>query len=69
MLVLKAIADGLPLKVACSFAGLGFTTFNDWRKQDSSFAEKVELAEAQAIQANLGLIQKAAKSGAFLIPL
>ena len=59
-LLLLAIAKGLPLKAACKLAGLGFTTFDDWREEDSFFAQKIEFAEAQAIERNLALIQRAA---------
>jgi hypothetical protein len=59
-LLLLAIAKGLPLKAACKLAGLGFTTFNGWREEDPFFAEKIEFAEAQAIERNLALIQRAA---------
>jgi hypothetical protein len=59
-LLLLAIAKGLPLKAACKLAGLGFTTFNDWREEDSFFAQKIEFVEAQAIERNLALIQRAA---------
>ena len=59
-LLLMAIAKGLPLKAACKLAGLGFTTFNGWREEDSFFAQKIEFAEAQAIERNLELIERAA---------
>lgn len=59
-LLLLAIAKGLPLKAACKLAGLGFTTFNGWREEDPFFAQKIEFAEAQAIERNLALIQRAA---------
>jgi hypothetical protein len=48
------------LKAACKLAGLGFSTFNGWREEDSFFAQKIEFAEAQAIERNLALIQRAA---------
>jgi hypothetical protein len=54
-LLLLAIAKGLPLKAACKLAGLGFTTFNGWREEDSFFAQKIEFAEVQAIERNLAL--------------
>ena len=70
-LLLLAIAKGLPLKAACKLAGLGFTTFNGWREEDPFFAEKIEFAEAQAIERNLVLIQRAAlkdwKAAAWLL--
>lgn len=70
-LLLLAIAKGLPLKAACKLAGLGFTTFNDWREEDSFFAQKIEFVEAQAIERNLALIQRAAlkdwKAAAWLL--
>jgi len=59
-LLLLAIARGLPLKAGCKLAGLGFTTFNGWREEDPLFAQKIEFAEAQAIERNLALIQRAA---------
>ena len=72
-LLLKAIAKGLPLKAACKLSGLGFTAFNDWRRNDSSFAQKVECAEAKAIARLLALIQKAVpkdwKAVAFFLPM
>jgi hypothetical protein len=37
-----------------------FTTFNGWREEDSFFAQKIEFVEAQAIERNLALIQRAA---------
>jgi hypothetical protein len=70
-LLLKAIAKGLPLKVACMRSSLSFTTFNDWRHTDSSFAQKVECAEAKAIARLLARIEKAAqkdwRAGAWLL--
>jgi hypothetical protein len=55
----------------CKLAGLGFTTFNDWREEDSFFAQKIEFVEAQAIERNLALIQQAAlkdwKAAAWLL--
>jgi hypothetical protein len=70
-MLLKAIAKGIPLKAACKLAGLGFTAFSDWRDKDAGFAQRVELAEAVAIERNLALIQKAAaknwKAAAWLL--
>jgi hypothetical protein len=57
-LLLLAIAKGLPLKAACKLAGPGFTTFNGWREEDSFFAQKIEFAEAQAIERNLALLSQ-----------
>ena len=45
ILILEAIAKGIPYKTACNLSGIGFTTFNDWRDSDASFAQKVEAAE------------------------
>ena len=70
-LLLKAIGKGIPYKAACKISGLGFTTFNDWRDTDSSFALKLEMAEGLAIDRNVAMIQKAAskdwKAAAWLL--
>jgi transposase len=70
-LLLKAIEQGMPYKAACKISGLGFTTFNDWRDTDPSFALKLEVAEGVAIERNVEFIQAAAskdwKAAAWLL--
>ena len=62
-LILKAIAKGVPYKAACQCADLSLFTFNEWRKNDSAFAEKVRRADLEAISRNVDLIQHAAEKG------
>ena len=62
-LILKAIAKGVPYKAACQCADLSLFTFNEWRKNDSAFAEKVRRADLEAIGRNVDLIQHAAEKG------
>jgi hypothetical protein len=47
--------------MACRLAGMCFNTFNDWRDKDSSFAIKVERAEALAVERLWTRITKAAE--------
>ena len=58
--LLEAIARGLPYEAACALSGLSFRTFCDWRRQDPSFAQKVDHAGAQPIKRHLQLLEKAA---------
>ena len=62
-LILKAIAKGVPYKAACQCADPSLFTFNEWRKNDSAFAEKVRRADLEAISRNVDLIQHAAEKG------
>ena len=62
-LILKEIAKGVPYKAACQCADLSLFTFNEWRKNDSAFAEKVRRADLEAIGRNVDLIQHAAEKG------
>ena len=68
-LVLKAIAKGVPYKAACQCADLSLFTFNEWRKNDSAFAEKVRRVDLEAISRNVDLIQHAAEKGDWRAPI
>jgi hypothetical protein len=46
--------------MACAISGLSFRTFCDWRRQDPSFAQNVDCAEAQPIERHLRLLDEAA---------
>jgi hypothetical protein len=50
-----ALADGCPIKSACTVVGIGVTTLNEWREKrpkiDQRMDEARELARQKALQA------------------
>jgi hypothetical protein len=58
---LDGIEAGWPYVVACRCAGVSYDVFKLWCRIDERFAQEVQLAEAQAIQANLDPIKAASR--------
>jgi hypothetical protein len=59
--ILAGIEAGWPYVVACRCAGVSYDVFKLWCRTDDRFAQEVQLAEAQAIQANLDTIKAASR--------
>ena len=59
--ILAGIEAGWPYVVACRCAGVSYDVFKLWCRIDERFAKEVQLAEAQAIQANLDTIKAASR--------
>ncbi len=68
--IVKAIRRGLPYKLAATAGGVSYTTFIRWRnegtKPDSpphfrQFLNQLRIAEAEAAERLVGLIEKRAK--------
>lgn len=53
--VCAALADGCPIKCACTVAGIGVTTLNEWREKHPEVNQRMdearELARQKALQA------------------
>lgn len=68
---IEAVREGLPYSTACALAGISEATLHNWRikaEADSAspyfdFIKAVKAAEAEAEQANLTRIRKAADNG------
>lgn len=67
--IISAIRRGLPYKLAASAGGISYNTFVRWRNEGSSsdgpphlreFCDGVRVAEFEAAQRFVGLIEKAA---------
>jgi terminase small subunit-like protein len=54
----EAVADGMPIKGACTVAGIGVTTLAEWRERHPELEEKLnqarEFARQKALQAIKG---------------
>jgi hypothetical protein len=61
--ICRAIAAGLPFKLAAAAAGITGGTFDKWRNDFPEFNEAVETAIAAGIKSRLNRIQKAADEG------
>jgi hypothetical protein len=61
--VIQALENGVLLKTAAGAAGISERTLREWRETDAAFAAECEKAVDRFIQANLELIQAAAKRG------
>jgi hypothetical protein len=62
---LDAVASGAPFTLACAAAGLSHQTFQEWRRQDPSFAVEVDQAVARATVNRLKEIERQGKDGAW----
>ena len=72
---IRAIKVGCPIKDACGCAGIGETTYYKWMQWSDSdrrdvkiyraFREQVKVAEGEATQAWLAIIEKAAREGSW----
>lgn len=47
-LIVGAVKDGLPYRLACQVAGISEDTFKRWRDDDADFAEAIKKAETKA---------------------
>jgi hypothetical protein len=77
--LVRAIGKGATYKLAALYAGIGETTFKDWRKRGEEeesgiyvdFVAAIEAAEGRAAYRSLSLISKAAidtwQAGAWLL--
>jgi hypothetical protein len=57
--LLKALSDGLPVRAACGLAGISEQALRSWRADDPEFNQKIELAEARAVEADMAVIREA----------
>src|SRR5438045_877592 len=61
--LLKAIADGLTIGQACQVAGIGRSTYADWKKAYPALCEKLEVAREEAREKALAVIKAASDAG------
>src|SRR6266566_4478760 len=55
----EALADGMPIKSACTVAGIGVTTLAEWREERPGLEEPMSAARELARQKALKSIQTA----------
>jgi hypothetical protein len=60
-----AIRLGAPYSQACGYAGIAFQTFNEWRKENAAFSDRIQKAEGEAVAGWLEKIEAAATEGAW----
>jgi len=61
--ITDALRMGATYELACGYAGIGFDTFNQWRKTKPEFFEMLKEAEGAAAVGWLAKIEKAANDG------
>ena len=64
-LIEKALRLGCTYKLACSYAGIAFETFNTWRSEKPEFSDLIKKAEGEAAVRWLQTIEDAASDGAW----
>jgi hypothetical protein len=50
-LIVEAVSDGLPYRLAAEAGGISYETLNEWRKGFSEFSDSLKKAESKAAQA------------------
>jgi hypothetical protein len=63
--LLDAVSAGAPFNIACQAAGIGYQTFQDWRRSDPSFALEVDQAVARGTVSRLKEIEAQGRGGAW----
>lgn len=63
--ICEAIRMGATYELAANYAGVSYTTFNDWHKNKPEFLQALNLAEGDAAVAWLKKIEAAAEDGAW----
>lgn len=58
--ITDAIKLGATYKLACNYAGIDYSTFNEWQKTKPKFSEAVKAAEGEAAVKWLAKIEAAA---------
>src|SRR5437773_11154093 len=59
--LLAGLTDGLPIKSACIIAGIGVSTFSDWREKYPELEERMAEAREKARLKMLQRIKRAAE--------
>jgi transposase-like protein len=61
--IVLAIASGVPVGHAARAAGVHRSTLSAWRAENSDISDRLEKAEAEAVQFHVAIVRKAAIDG------
>jgi hypothetical protein len=59
--LLDALSNGLPYRAACGLAGISTETLRVWRRDNPSFEQAVQFAEARAVERDLANVREAGR--------
>ncbi len=55
--ICEAVALGVPYSHAVKLAGIGYSTFCEWRNEDPEFEQKLDAALSESVEARLKIIR------------